>query len=240
MVNQVSYWLGATAPVILRKQQATRNGRHSRVNSGRQHMSSAETRVSVIVGVCQQDPKRWREFDAIYRPILLAYLKKRGANESNAGDIVQDIFVKLLSKIHTYDRSREKFRSWFFSVAQNTLIDWARRRAAYTKAVDGWAAHVLRPTDSDSVKMAEEWVKLHRQKILEHALKTIRARTSSKAWACFEQRLLRNRPAAEIAAELKIEPNVVYVNACRVLKQVREVCNEFDEDTSHAFDGDVS
>jgi hypothetical protein len=33
-------------------------------------MSSADTRVSVIVGVCQRDPDRWREFDAIYRPIL--------------------------------------------------------------------------------------------------------------------------------------------------------------------------
>jgi RNA polymerase sigma-70 factor, ECF subfamily len=203
-------------------------------------MSSADTRVSVIVGVCQQDPERWREFDAIYRPILSAYLNKRGVNEADADDIVHDIFVKLLGKIHTYDRSRERFRSWLFSVAQNTLIDRARRRAAYTKAVDGWTAHVLRATASDSVQMAEEWVKLHRQKILEHALKTIRARTSSKAWACFEQRLLRNRPGAEIAGELKIDPNAVFVNACRVLKQVRAVCNEFDEDIGHAFEGDVS
>jgi hypothetical protein len=32
-------------------------------------MSSADTRVSVIVGVCQWDLQHWREFDAIYRPI---------------------------------------------------------------------------------------------------------------------------------------------------------------------------
>ena len=33
-------------------------------------MSNSDTLVSVIVGVCQQDPERWREFDAIYRPML--------------------------------------------------------------------------------------------------------------------------------------------------------------------------
>jgi RNA polymerase sigma-70 factor (ECF subfamily) len=203
-------------------------------------MSSADTRVSVIVGVCRQDPQRWREFDAIYRPILFAYLHKRGVSKSDAGDIVQDIFVKLLGKIHTYNRGRCKFRTWLFSVAHNTLIDHARRKAAYKKAMDGWVAQVLKATPSESLVMAEEWVKLHREKILEHALKTVHARTSSKVWACFEQRLLRNRPAAEIAAELKIELNVVYVYSGRVLKQVRDVCHEFDEDISYGFDPDVS
>jgi RNA polymerase sigma-70 factor (ECF subfamily) len=203
-------------------------------------MSSADTRVSVIVGVCQQDPERWREFDAIYRPILLAYLHQRGLNESDANDIVQDIFVKLLGKIRTYDRSRCSFRSWLFSVAHNTLIDQARRRAAYKKALDGWIAHVLKATPSDSLVMAQEWVRLHRERILEHALKTIRERSSPKAWACFEERLLRNRPAALTAAELKIEPDAVYVHASRVLKQVRDACNEFDEEISHAFKPDVS
>jgi len=203
-------------------------------------MSSTDTRVSVIVGVCRQDPERWREFDSIYRPILFAYLRKQGLKEFEVNDVVQDTFVKLLAKIHTYDRSKCKFRSWLFSVAHNTLIDHARRRASHKKALEGWAADVLGATPSDSVRMTEEWVKIHRAKILEHALKTVCARTSSRVWSCFEQRLLRNRPASEIAAELKLEPNAVYANASRVLKQVRAVCDEFDEDISHAFESDVS
>ena len=134
MMNRVSYWLTATGPVMLRNEQVVGDGHHAHPNAGQHHMASADTRASVIVGVCQHDPDRWREFDAIYRPILSAYLIKRGVNESDAGDIVQDIFVKLLAKIRTYDRSRCKFRTWLFGVAHNTLIDHARRRAAYKKA----------------------------------------------------------------------------------------------------------
>ena len=202
-------------------------------------MSDTGTRFSVIVGVAQHDPQRWREFDAIYRPILRAYLRKRSLNDSDASDVIQDVFVKLLAKIHTYDRAKCRFRTWLFSVAQNTLIDHARRRASYKRAVDGWAGEVLRASSSESAKMEREWVRIHREKILAHALRTVRARVSSKAWACFEQRLLRGRPAAEIARELGIEPNAVHVNACRVLKQVRALCDEFDEDISHAFEPDV-
>jgi RNA polymerase sigma-70 factor (ECF subfamily) len=203
-------------------------------------MSEEDTRVSVIVGVARKDPTRWREFDAIYRPMLFAYLRKRRLNESEAGDVVQDIFVKLLAKIHTYDRTRCKFRSWLFSVAHNTLIDHARRRASQLKAVDGWVAATLSATPADGIRMAEEWVKLHREKILEHALKAVRERTSFKLWTCFEQRLLKNRPAPEIAEALGIRPAAVYTYASRVLKQVRVVCEEFDEDVSNVFDSDVS
>ena len=93
-------------------------------------MSSADTRGSVILGVCEQDPERWREFDAIYRPMLLAFLAKQGLPACDASDVVQDIFVKLLGKIQTYDREQCKFRTWLFAVAHDTLIDHARRRAS--------------------------------------------------------------------------------------------------------------
>ena len=202
-------------------------------------MSNAETRVSVILGVRQRDPERWREFDAIYRPMLLAYLRKRGLNGAAAADLVQDVFVKLLFKIDTYDRARCKFRTWLFRVTHNTLVDHARRRASYTKAIEGWAVCVLEAAPSDSVAMEQEFDRLHQEKILAHALEVVRGEVSKKAWACFEQRLLKNRPAAGIAKDLKIEPNAVYVYACKVMKRVRNVCEEFDEDISHAFESDV-
>jgi RNA polymerase sigma-70 factor, ECF subfamily len=199
-------------------------------------MSSTDTRGSIILGVCQHDPERWREFDSIYRPMLFAFLGKQGLPQRDASDIVQDIFVKLLGKIQTYDREQCKFRTWLFAVAHHALVDHARRRATYKKALDGWAANMLSASPSDSLKMAEEWVKLHRSKILKYALESVRDRTKPKSWACFEQRLLRDRPGVEIAAELGIEPSTVFVNAHRVLMRVRAVCQEFDEDMSNGYD----
>ncbi len=217
-----------------------RAGHHPHVNAGHKHMSSSETLVSLIVGDSQQDPERWRQFDGIYRPMLRAYLRKQGLKECDASDVVQDIFVKLLGKIHTYKREKCSFRSWLFSVAHNALIDQARRLASRKRAQDGWVLNVLRATPSDSVRMEEEWTVMHRERILKHALKVVRTRVSPRAWACFAQRVFHNHPAAEIARELNLEPNAVYVNTCRVMKLVRTVCEDFDEDMSHAFESDLS
>jgi RNA polymerase sigma-70 factor (ECF subfamily) len=199
-------------------------------------MANDDTRLTVIAGVRSQDPERWREFDSIYRPMLFSYLRKQGLKDFEANDVVQDVFVKLLAKIQTYDPAKCKFRGWLFSLAHNAMIDRARQRASYQKALDGWAAHVLEATPSDSLRMEQEWVKLHRKRILEHALKTVRGRTSAKAWSCFDQRVLRNRPAALVATEVKLNPKAVYVYACRVLKQVRTLCQQFDEDISESVE----
>jgi RNA polymerase sigma factor (sigma-70 family) len=232
--------LKQSSRIILRKVEAVKLWRNRRDIDGRNLMSNSDTRGSVILGVCQHDPEQWCEFDSIYRPILLAFLRKQRLNDSDANDVVQDIFVKLLSKIQTCDRKKYRFRSWLFSVAHNTLIDHARRRASQKKAAEGWVLSVLRATPTDSVKMAEEWIRMHRMKILHHALKNVRNRTSARTWACFEQRLLRDRPGAEIAAELGLEASTVFVNACRVLKRVRTVCQEFDEDLTNDDDSDLS
>jgi RNA polymerase sigma-70 factor (ECF subfamily) len=203
-------------------------------------MSNTETLVSVIEGVRSRDPQRWQQFDTIYRPMLLAFLKKRGLKDSDAGDIVQDIFVKLLAKIHSYDRAKSSFRAWLFTVAHHTLIDEARRRASRKRAADGWVLTLIAATTSDSVRMEKEWTRIHRERILAHALRTIRKRVSSRAWACFEQRVLNDRPGAEIASDLGIPSNAVFVTSCRVMKQVRDFCEEFDEDMSHAFQSELS
>jgi DNA-directed RNA polymerase specialized sigma24 family protein len=88
-------------------------------------MSNSDTRCSVTFGVSQHDPERCRAFDSIYRPILKAFLRKQCLNDSDANDLVYEIFVKLLKKLHTCDREKCPSRTWVFSAAHNTLFDFA-------------------------------------------------------------------------------------------------------------------
>ncbi|MGO9601602.1 MAG: RNA polymerase sigma factor [Isosphaeraceae bacterium] len=204
-------------------------------------MSHSATRASVILGICQHDPSSWHEFHLIYRPLLMSYLLKQGLRESDAFDVVQDVFVKLLGKIQSYDRSKCRFRDWLFRVARNSLIDYIRRRASYEKALEGWARSKLRDFETNSVEMERSWIDLHRKNIFRHALRVVRSQVSQKTWGCFEGRLIDDRPAEEIARELGISgTGAVYVSACRVLKKVRAVCEQFDEDISYDFQSEMS
>ena len=58
----------------------------------------------------------------------------------------------------------------------------------------------------------------------------VQSETSSKAWTCFEQRLLHDRPGSDIAAELGISDKAVFVYASRVLKAVRTQCAALAEE----------
>ena len=53
---------------------------------------------------------------------------------------------------------------------------------------------------------------------------TAMAATAGWPWTCFEERLLKDRPGADIGAELAISTDAVYVYASRVMKEVRRQC----------------
>ncbi len=203
-------------------------------------MYDTDTRVSIIMGVRENNPARWEEFHSIYKPMLLSYLRKQGLSDNDALDMVQEVFLKLIPKIGTYDRTRTRFRTWLFTVARNVLIDEARRRAAQKRALDEWVKRVLRDSPDESEKMERQFEQIHREKILRYAVDTVRRQTSPVVWACFEQRLFKDRPGAEIAAELNVSVNAVFVYACRILKKVRAICEVYGEDLSHATDDRVS
>lgn len=48
-------------------------------------------------------------------------------NQTDAEDIVQEIFVKIWQKLNKFDSER-KFKAWFYEVAKNTALDYIRKR----------------------------------------------------------------------------------------------------------------
>lgn len=188
-----------------------------------------ETRLSLLDRV--RDPANaaaWSEFVELYRPLLLAYVRKRGISEHDALDIVQDVFARLVPALARFrlDHDRGRFRTWLWRVAHSALTDWQRHGMVRAAAEREWVG------DHDAIAADDrdqDWDELYRQRILEVVLERVRRAANATAWTCFEGRLLLDRPAAEIAAELGISANAVYVNASRLLSRVREECAEFAE-----------
>ena len=57
---------------------------------------------------------------------LFDFIKKRVANESDAEDILQDVFYQYVSNVDI--DAIERTASWLFTVAGNKIIDWYRKR----------------------------------------------------------------------------------------------------------------
>jgi RNA polymerase sigma-70 factor (ECF subfamily) len=188
-----------------------------------------ETRASLIQRVRDRaDTSAWGEFFSVYQPLVFAYVRQRGVSATDADDVVQEVFAKLTQALarFEFDAERGRFRTWLWRVTQNALADWARRRNARDRAERGWADEYKPPEGENS---SAEWDQLYRRRILESVLERVRLSSQPATWACFEGRILKDRPATEIAAETGVSVNAVYVNASRLLTRVREECAALEE-----------
>jgi RNA polymerase sigma-70 factor (ECF subfamily) len=190
-------------------------------------MEEFPTRPTLLARVRDRaDAESWREFYQFYHPLLRRYLRRLGLQEDAAADVIQDAFTQLLRTLPDFTLGRKpgRFRGYLWKVTVSALVDRARRTKARQRAEEEWVRRFRAADESESQKLEAEWDQMERQHRLEMAMQRVRSVTAPLSWACFEQRLLHNRPAAATAGELGISANAVFVYASRVLKAVRAEC----------------
>jgi RNA polymerase sigma-70 factor (ECF subfamily) len=189
--------------------------------------SEFRTSISLIKRVRDRtDVESWREFYRFYQPLLARYMRTLRLDEHAANDVIQDVFVRLLQALPAFelDNKRGRFRSYLWKLTYSALVDQARRAKAGRRAEEEWVQRFQREDEAESRKVHEELNEINDRQVLERVLPRVRSVTSRTAWACFEARLLHDRPGSDIATELGISSKAVFVYASRVLKVVREQC----------------
>lgn len=66
----------------------------------------------------------WGELEARLRP----YVRRRVRSESDADDVLQEIFVRIQAGVATL-RDGERFGGWVYRIAEHAIVDAARARA---------------------------------------------------------------------------------------------------------------
>jgi RNA polymerase sigma factor (sigma-70 family) len=213
------------------------------LTSGRvSHMEDFPTRPTLLARVRDRsDAESWREFYQYYQPLLMRYLGRLGLKEHAADDVIQDVFARLLHTLPNFTLGGKpgRFRGYLWKVTFSALVDQARHAKARRHAEEEWVRRFHDADESERSKVEAEWDQVERQHRLDIAMQRVRSATSPRSWACFEQRLLRDRPAAAIAAELGMTANAVFVYASRVLKAVRAECAALAEELGDELGHDL-
>ncbi|MDX1947801.1 MAG: sigma-70 family RNA polymerase sigma factor [Pirellulaceae bacterium] len=192
-----------------------------------------ETRPSLLLRVRNpDDAEAWSEFVALYQPLLVSYAMRKGLTENDAQDVAQEILINLVKALPKFelDHSKGRFRGWLWRIVYNGVMSWQRDRQRRDAAEDVRREEDLKKQLVEDGEPPAEWLAAERRRILAFAMERVRPRVKPTQWECFQQHLVAGRPAAEVAAELGITANLVFVNASRVLKQVREQCAEYQEE----------
>lgn len=195
-------------------------------------LDSPATRASLLVRIRdRQDPDAWRQFLEIYAPAVYAYARRRGLQDADAADLMQEVMRSVASAVDRldYDPTRGSFRGWLYTIARNKLfnfLDGRRRRVRGTGDSDvqeQLTEQVAPATDSN------EWDREAERRLAAWAMERIRGEFQESTWRAFWMTSVEGRDAKSVAVELGLSPGAVYVAKSRVLARLkREIQSQED------------
>lgn len=167
----------------------------------------------------------WLEFCARYEPVLLAFARKLGLNETDAQDAAQETFIAF-ARAHQegrYEAQRGRLRSWLFRIMQNKIYDVYRRQARDPLLAAGGDQAELLAQVIDEDRQAGIWEEEWRQAVIRTCLELVRRDVAERTFAAFESITLGQRPAEEVARELGMTRAAVDRANQRVLSRMKEL-----------------
>src|SRR5438552_19010705 len=93
---------------------------------------SPGTRPSLLVRIRDPgDREAWRQFVALYAPLIHGLCRRRGLQDADAADLTQEVLrtVALAAPALHYDPARGSFRGWLYTVASRKIHDFRDSRA---------------------------------------------------------------------------------------------------------------
>jgi RNA polymerase sigma-70 factor (ECF subfamily) len=164
-----------------------------------------------------EEAQAWPRFVKLYTPVLYGWVRSQGISCDDAADIVQEVFALLVEKLPTFQYNPEKsFASWLRTVTVNKCRDHYRRGKNRPVLTDPQVDLAI-PDNVGQFSVDE-----YRRRLARRALEIMQSEFQPATWKACWQAVVTNRPAADIAAELGISVNAVYVAKSRVLRRLRE------------------
>ncbi len=212
---------------------------HQECDLSLDHPSSENaTRPSLLVRLHDaSDELAWSEFSVVYEPVIYQMVKRRGLQDADAREIVQEVLMSVAAAIDRFDvDGTGSFRGWLSRITRNATIDRLRTLRLRRETIGG--SHVARVIDAVSYceqddsneSLSLEFDRNHRQHLFRWAAGKVRARTGETNWIAFWRTAVESHSVADVAAQLGISEGAVYVARCRILKRIRELVHQRLED----------
>src|SRR5262245_50708517 len=144
------------------------------------------TRASLLLRLRDpQDHEAWIEFVTLYEPVLYCLLRRKGLQDADAREIMQELFLTVSQSIDRWDPVKERgsFRGWLRRVARNLVINWLKQRARRDVAVGGSGLHALLDAlpAAEGPESAEFDCELRRA-LLQRAAEQVRGEVQAATW----------------------------------------------------------
>ena len=193
-----------------------------------------ETNHSLIARVKNlADGASWVEFLEIYQPVVFRMARRRGLQDADAQDVIQQVFLSISRSIDGWTAGDDKppFRAWLATIARNAITKSLTRRPRDVATGSTSMMEVLDAQLDPEATTAEIQAEARRE-IVRWAAEQIRDEFSAGIWTAFWQTAIEGIPIADVARATGRSPGSIYVAryrvAARLKEQILEVSQHWD------------
>lgn len=190
-------------------------------------MNGPETRESLLASLNSSvADEGWREFAAIYRPLIFRVAVAKGLQHADAEDLTQDVLAVVGRSLGSFDSSRGSFRGWLYQITRNLVVNHLTRGRGPIGTGDSHVAKLLaqypQPNDDTATLFRLEY----RRTRFQQAVSIARSEFHNSTWDAFWLTAVDLRSIESVAEELGKSQGAVRVARCRVLDRLRVVVAE--------------
>lgn len=77
--------------------------------------------------ISSSDETALKELIEKHTPQIYNFVR-RFVNANEADDITQEVFIKIWKNLKNFNKDKSSFKTWIFTIARNTIIDFLRKR----------------------------------------------------------------------------------------------------------------
>ncbi len=184
-----------------------------------------ETSVSLLDRLRREpDGASWRRLVELYTPLLEGWLRRYDLQAADVDDLVQDVLAVVLRELPQFDHNRRPgaFRKWLRTVLVNRLRKfWQRRHAGPAAAGGSDFLRMLEDLEDPDSDTSRRWDREHDAFVARRLLRLIEPDFAPTTWRAFQRLVLEGVPAAEVAKQVGITRNAVFIAKSRVLSRLR-------------------
>lgn len=148
-----------------------------------------------------------RYYDHIY-----AFAYRRVGSADDAYDAAQEIFIRAMNALPTFDKHRASFKTWLYAVASNYLRDCFKRQSA-----EG----VHAPID-EAIPSNEHFEEVVERRALAAQIMDYLEKSDYCAYQIVELKIFGDMTFEEIGAMLQLSPNTVKTRYYTAVKKCRK------------------
>ena len=197
-------------------------------------MVEPETRPSLLLRLLDPlDQQAWAEFVSIYEPLLIRLLRRRGLQEADSRDILQQVVLAVSRDVEHWrpDGRQASFRRWLFKIARNQTLKFLHRGRPFERGVGGSdMIKFLRDQPEPDHRTITAFNDEYRNQLFHRAAEQARGEFSESNWQAFWRTCVLDEPVARVAQDLEMTTGAIYVARSRILAKFRKCVEKFEVD----------